>query len=77
MRPVRRPNPLESPHGHDRIHRYRRPGAVFGAAGVMAGRAAKAMAGGDMAAGARLPVHGMIGVALMLLLLAFGILSFR
>ena len=44
---------------------------------VMAGRAAKAMAGGDMAAGARLPVHGMIGVALMLLLLAFGILAFR
>ncbi|GAB1480755.1 hypothetical protein MASR2M74_33380 [Paracoccaceae bacterium] len=44
---------------------------------VMAGLAAKAVAEGNTAAGARLPVHGVIGVALMLLLLAFGILSFR
>mgnify|MGYP001185016891 FL=1 len=44
---------------------------------VLAGRAAKALAGGDMSAAARLPAHGMIGVALMLLLLAFGILAFR
>ena len=44
---------------------------------ILASRASRALAGGDMSAAERLPVHAKIGVALMLLLLAFGVLAFR
>lgn len=44
---------------------------------ILASRAARALAGGDETAAARLPIHAMIGLALMLLLLAFGVLAFR